>query len=88
MSAEIIATLVMGGVGLGVVVGLTALILTTNRGLRQGMGRMESRLNAKIDALAATCGDLARRTSHMEGVIEGLKVAVAAPRENPKRISE
>ena len=32
MSAEIIATLVMGGVGLGVVVGLAALILTSLRG--------------------------------------------------------
>ena len=33
MSAEIIATLVMGGVGLGVVVGLAVLVVTQNRGI-------------------------------------------------------
>ena len=74
MSAEIIAI-----IGTNIVV--VSVVITS-------MGRMESRLDAKIDAFAATVGDLARRTSHVEGVIEGLKVAVAAPRENPKRISE
>ena len=74
MSSEIIAT-----------IGAAIAIISVNL---MSMGRLESRLDAKIDAFTATVGDLARRTSHVEGVIEGLKVAVAAPRENPKRISE
>ena len=88
MSAEIIATLVMGGGGLGVGVGLAALILTTNLGLRQDMGRMESRLVGKIDSLALQLGKLCGRMAYIDGLVSGLAPAiVAAARENQARPS-
>ena len=48
MSVELISVLVaMAAIG----VALAGLILATNRGLRQDMARMESRLYGRIDAL-------------------------------------
>ena len=95
MSAEIIATLVMGGVGLGVGVGLAALILTTNRGVRQDMAQMaqmmaqmETRLVGKIDSLALQLGKLCGRMAYIDGLVSGLAPAiVAAARENQARPS-
>ena len=80
MSAEIIAII-------GTAIAVVSVVLTTTWGLQQYLARIETRLAAKIDTLTATVGDLAHRTSHAEGVVEGLRVAVAATRENPKRTS-
>ena len=80
MSAELIAVLIavlaVGGT-------LAGMILTGNRGLRQDMTRLESRLDGKIDglesqsnALRGEIGDLRERMAKLEGLLEGLREAI------------
>ena len=76
MSGEIIAILAVG-------VALAGLILTSSRGLRQDMTRMESRLDERIgalesrfDAMEKQFGDLRERMAHLEGLLEGLREAI------------
>ena len=77
MSGEIIAILAVG-------VALAGLILTSNRGLRQDMARMESRLDERInglesrfDAMEKQFGELRERMAHLEGLLEGLREAIS-----------
>ena len=85
MSGEIIAIVTVG-------VALAGLILTSNRGLRQDLARVESRLDARISALEsrvdaqigelrehmdAQIGELRERMAHLEGLLEGLREAIA-----------
>ena len=76
MSGEIIAILAVG-------VALAGVILTSNRGLRQDMARMESRLDERInglesrfDAMEKQFGELRERMAHLEGLLEGLREAI------------
>ena len=76
MSGEIIAILAVG-------VALAGVILTSNRGLRQDMVRMESRLDERIsglesrfDAMEKQFGELRERMAHLEGLLEGLREAI------------
>ena len=69
MSGEIMAI-----VGVGVV--LAGLILTSNRGLRQDMRQLESRLDGRISALDAQMGELRERMAHLGGLLEGLREAI------------
>ena len=69
MSGEIIAILAVG-------VALAGLILTSSRGLRQDMTRMESRLDGKISGLESQIGELRERMAHLEGLLEGLREAI------------
>ena len=78
MSGEIIAIVV-------VVVALAGVILTANRGLRQDMARLESRLDGSIkalesrfDGLESQFGELRERMAHLEGLREAITVRAAA----------
>ena len=76
MSGEIIAILAVG-------VALAGLILSSSRGLRQDMTRMESRLDERInglesrfDAMEKQFGELRERMAHLEGLLGGLREAI------------
>ena len=65
MSGEIIAILAVG-------VALAGLILTSSRGLRQDMRRLDER----ISGLEYQIGELRERMAHLEGLLEGLREAI------------
>ena len=84
MSVEIISVLIAV---LAVGVTLAGLILTSNRGLRQDMARMESRLDERINGLESQISELRERMAHeigelrermakLEGLLEGLREAI------------
>ena len=76
MTPEIIAIVTVGVALAGVGVALAGVILTSIRGVRQDMARLESRLDGKIDALSAQLGELRERMAHLEGLLEGLREAL------------
>ena len=76
MTPEIIAIVTVGVALAGVSVALAGVILTSIRGVRQDMARLESRLDGKIDALSAQLGELRERMAHLEGLMEGLREAI------------
>ena len=55
---------------------LAGLILTSVRGLRHDMTRLESRLDGRIDSLDTQLGELRERMAHLEGLLEGLREAI------------
>ena len=80
MSGELIAIVTVG-------VALAGLILTSNRGLRQDMAQMESRLDKRISGLESQINELRERMTHevgelrermarLEGLLEGLREAI------------
>ena len=69
MSVELIGIVTVGAA-------LAGLILTSNRGLRQDMARMEARLDERIGRLEAQFGELRERMAHLEGLLEGLREAI------------
>ena len=80
MTPEIIAIVTVG-------VALAGVILTSARGVRQDMARLESRLDGKIEALDGKIealesrmntqlGELRERMAHLEGLLEGLREAI------------
>ncbi len=76
MSVELIGIVAVG-------VALAGLILTSSRGLRQDMARLESRLDGRIsglesliNSLRGEIGDLRERMAHLEGLLEGLREAI------------
>ena len=85
MSVELISVLVAvlaAGATLG------GLILTGNRGLRQDMARLESRLDERINGLESQISELRERMAHeigelrermakLEGLLEGLREAIS-----------
>ena len=76
MTPELIAIVMVGVALAGVGVALAGVILTSIRGVRQDMARLESRLDGKIDALSAQLGELRERMAHLEGLMEGLREAI------------
>ena len=76
MTPEIIAIVTVGVALAGVGAALAGVILTSIRGVRQDMARLESRLDGKIDALSAQLGELRERMAHLEGLMEGLREAI------------
>ena len=86
MSVEIISVLIAV---LVVGVTLAGLILTSNRGLRQDMARMESRLDERINGLKSQISELRERMAHeigelrermakLEGLLEAITGRAAA----------
>lgn len=84
MSNELISILIALAT---VSVALAALILTSNRGLRQGMVQMEARLRedmAQVETrlredmkhLAERVGRLEHSQARLEGLLEGLREAI------------
>ena len=73
MSVELISVLVAV---LAIGATLAGLILTSNRGLRQDMAQMESRLDNRISGLESQIGELRERMAHLEGLLEGLREAI------------
>ena len=76
LSGELIAIVTVG-------VTLAGLILTSNRGVRQDMAQMESRLDKRIsglesrfDAMEKQFGELRERMARLEGLLEGLREAI------------
>ena len=65
MSGEIIAIVAVG-------VALAGVILTSNRGLRQDIRRLDER----ISGLEARIGELRERMAHLEGLLEGLRESI------------
>ena len=77
MSGEIIAIVTVG-------LTLAGLIVNSNRGLRQDitqlrqdMKQMESRLDGRITSVESQIGELRERMAHLEGLLEGLREAIA-----------
>ena len=77
MSGEIIAIVTVG-------LTLAGLIMNSNRGLRQDMTQlrqdmkqMESRLDGRITSVESQIGELRERMAHLEGLLEGLREAIA-----------
>jgi predicted nucleic acid-binding Zn-ribbon protein len=77
MSNELIALAAVG-------VALIGVILTSSRGLRQDMARLEGRLEGQINGLRGEINglrgeinELRERMSHLEGLLEGLREAIA-----------
>ena len=94
MSAEIIATLVMGGVGLVVFSALAVLVVTQTRGLRRDLvgirgaiGGVEGRLCGRFDSMHGELRDAADRMAYLDGYLTGAAPAIvaAATREIQKR---
>ena len=69
MSGDIIAILAVG-------VALAGLILTSNRGLRQDMARLESRLREDMKQLAERVARVEHSQAKLEGLLEGLREAI------------
>ena len=89
MSVELISVLVaMAVIG----VALAGLILTTNRGLRQDMARMEKRLDGRIDALDRRFDALESHfdefQSRMDRQIAALRERIAHPEGLLKGLQE
>ena len=59
---------------LGVGVASARLILTSNRGLRQDMRRLDER----ISGLESHIGELREHMAHLEGLLEGITVPASA----------
>ena len=76
MSGELIAIVAVGAA-------LAGLILTSSRGLRQDMARLESRLDGKIGGLESQIGELRERMAHLEGLLEGLREAITGRPATP-----
>ena len=85
MSVELISVLVAV---LAIGVAQSGLILTSSRGLRQDMGKLESRLDERINRLEERLrddikqlGDRVGRMEHsqakLEGLLEGLREAIS-----------
>ena len=77
MSGEIIAIVTVG-------LTLAGLFVNSNRGLRQDitqlrqdMKQMESRLDGRITSVESQIGELRERMAHLEGLLEGLREAIA-----------
>ena len=85
MTPEIIAIVTVG-------IALAGVILASTRGVRQDMARLESRLDGRIGALESRLdgkiaalessmntqlGELRERMAHLEGLLEGLREALA-----------
>ena len=73
MSGEIIAIV-------GVGAALAGLILTSIRGLRQDMNRLEERLRDDIKQLDARVARLEHSQAKLEGLLEGLREAITGRR--------
>ncbi len=80
MSVELISVLIAV---LAIGATLAGLILTSNRGLRQDMAKLESQLDGSIkalesrfDAMEHQFGELRERMAHLEGLLEGLREAI------------
>ena len=65
MSVELIGIVTVG-------VALAGVILTSSRGLRQDMRRLDER----IGGLESQIGELRERMAHLEGLLEGLREAI------------
>ena len=76
MSGELIAIVAVGAA-------LAGLILTSSRGLRQDMARLESRLDGEIGGLESQIGELRERMAHLEGLLEGLREAITGRPATP-----
>ena len=70
----------MSGEGINILIALLAvgatlagLILTSSRGLRQDMRRLDER----ISGLESQIGELRERMAHLEGLLEGLREAIS-----------
>ena len=78
MSVELVSVLVAV---LAVGVALGGLILNGNRGLRQDMRQdmaaLEARLDDRIGKVESQFGELRERMAHLEGLLDGLREAIA-----------
>ena len=53
-------------------------ILTSSRGLRQDMARLEARLDERINGLESQISELRERMAHLEGLREAITRRAAA----------
>lgn len=74
MSVELIGVLV-AVVAIGAT--LAGLILISNRGVRQDITHLETRLDNRLNGLETQIGELRERMAHLEGLLEGLREAIA-----------
>ncbi len=74
MSVELISVLIaIAGRGRRAVAGV---ILTSNRGLREDMARMEARLREDMKQLSERVARVEHSQAKLEGLLEGLREAI------------
>ncbi len=73
MSVELISVLIAV---LAIGVTQSGLILTSNRGLREDMARMEARLREDMKQLAERVARVEHSQAKLEGLLEGLREAI------------
>ena len=73
MSVELISVLIAV---LAIGVAQSGLILTSNRGLREDMARMEARLREDMKQLSERVARLEHSQAKLEGLLEGLREAI------------
>ncbi len=73
MSVELISVLIAV---LAIGVAQSGLILTSNRGLREDMARMEARLREDMKQLAERVARVEHSQAKLEGLLEGLREAI------------
>ena len=74
MSVELISVLIAV---LAIGATLAGLILTSNRGLREDMARMEARLREDMKQLAERVARVEHSQAKLEGLLEGLREAIS-----------
>ena len=77
MSVELISVLIAV---LAIGVAQSGLILTSNRGLREDMARMEVRLREDMKQLAERVARVEHSQAKLEGLLEGLREAITGRR--------
>ena len=73
MSVELISVLIAV---LAIGATLAGLIVTSNRGLREDMARMEARLREDMKQLAERVARVEHSQAKLEGLLEGLREAI------------
>ena len=73
MSVELISVLIAV---LAIGVAQSGLILTSNRGLREDMARMEARLREDMKQLSERVARVEHSQAKLEGLLEGLREAI------------
>ena len=74
MSVELISVLIAV---LAIGVAQSGLILTSNRGLREDIARMEARLREDMKQLADRVARVEHSQAKLEGLLEGLREAIS-----------
>ena len=83
MSPELIGILTVGAILFSGVVALAGMMVTTARGLRDGLAQVSQDvkgLEGRLVAMGGQVSELRERMAHLEGLLEGLREAITHSR--------